>query len=97
MVLIDFRLRLSPSGGGGERFGNGFPLDSPGESNLGIVPWVVWFGAVAGWFSATARDCADGTWAQIAQAGELTKDFGALGFQLSQGIRHKSGLLLLSV
>jgi hypothetical protein len=85
MILIDFRLRLAPGGGRGKRFGNGFAFNSPRQSNLGIVAWVVWLGAMAGWFSATARDRADGTRAQIAQAGELTKDLGALGFQIRQG------------
>src|ERR1035437_7277521 len=89
MVLIDFRLCLTPGGGRRKRFGDGFSFDLTCESNLGIVSRVVGLGAMAGWLSATARDSADRTWAQIAKGGELTKDFGSLGFQLRQRIRHK--------
>ena len=61
MVLIDFGLSLPPGGGRRKRFGDGFSFDFTCESNLGIVARVVGFGAVAGRFSAAARDRADRT------------------------------------
>ena len=96
MVLIDFGLCLPPGGGRRKRFGDGSSFDFTGKSNLGIVPWVVGFGAVAGRFSAAARNRADRTRAQIAGGGELTKDFRALGWQLRQRIWQRGGLLILS-
>jgi hypothetical protein len=80
MILIDFGLCLAPSGGRRKRFGDSLSFDLACESNLGIVPRVVGLGAVASWFSTAAGNRTDRTWAQVAEGGELTKDFGTLGF-----------------
>jgi len=88
MVLLDFGLSLPTGDGRRKRFSDGSSCDFTGQSNLRIVPWVMGFGAVAGRFSAAARNRADRTRAQIAERSELTKDWGALGFQLWQRIRH---------
>jgi len=84
MVFIDFGLRLAPSRGRRKRFGNGLSVHFPCEANLRIVSWVCGLCAMASRFSATARNSADRTWTQIAEAGEVTQYLGSLGFQLRQ-------------
>jgi hypothetical protein len=90
MVLVDFRLRFAPCGGGRKRLGDGFAANFAGQANLGIVTRVVGLGAMAGRFSAAARDGTDRPGAQIAKASELEKDFAAFGFQLLERIRHRA-------
>src|SRR5580700_5785916 len=84
MVLIDFGLCLAPGGRRRKRFGDCFSIDFTCQPNLGIVSRIVRFGAVAGRFSAAASDSTDRTRAQIAEGSEMTKDFGAFGFQFRQ-------------
>ena len=72
-----------------KRFGNGSSDHFSREANLWIISGVVGPSAVAGRFSATARDRADRPWAQIAKRGEVTEDLGAFGFLLRQRIRHR--------
>jgi hypothetical protein len=88
VVLIDFGLRFAPSGGRRKRLGDGLALHLACKPKLRYVPWVLGLGTVARRLSATARDRADRTLAQIAEGSELTKDLGAFGFPLQQRIGH---------
>src|ERR1700737_1539931 len=50
---------------------------------------VVGFGAVAGRLAAASGHSGNGAWSQITQAEELLQEFGSLGLQRGEGVRHK--------
>jgi hypothetical protein len=77
---VDLGLRFVESGGGSEGFGYRLAIHFAGQAQLRIVPRIVGLGAVARRFSAAAGDGANRTWAQVAEAGDLAQDLGALAF-----------------
>jgi hypothetical protein len=82
--LGDFLSRLEEGSRVGERLCHRLARGSAGQPKLGIVAGIVRLGAMTGWLSAAANHGVNRARAQITQAQELFRKFGALGFQSSK-------------
>jgi len=80
LVLGDLGLRFLEGGGRSERFGDGFAIHFASQTQLRVVSRIIRFGAMASGFSAAAGDGANRARTQIAEAGDLAQDLGAVCF-----------------
>jgi len=79
--LGNFLLRFAQCGGAREGFGHGFAGHSSRQPELGIMTWIIRFGAMAGRFAAAPDDRRDRTGPQISQTEELLQKLGPIRFQ----------------
>src|SRR5580704_11705562 len=90
--LGDLLLRLAERGRIGKGLGHRLAGHAAREAKLWIVSGVVVFSAVAGRLATASGHGSDGAGSQITQAEELFQEFGSLGFQSGEVIRHKGFL-----
>lgn len=93
MERSHFLLRFAQAHRGIECLGDGLVSNLTRQPKVGAVARIVALGAVASRFAALAGSSRDGAATEIAERGELAKQFRSLSLQLRERVRNRASYL----